>query len=52
MAYVASHDGVRVGCMLAGDYNSAPGSPLYNFMQNGVLHLNLYDKQRLSGACT
>jgi len=51
MAHVAASEGDGIGCMLAGDYNSTPGSPLYEFMQNGILHLNMYDKQTLSGAC-
>ena len=49
MAQVAASEGATVGCMLAGDYNSAPGSPLYHFLQNGELDLNQYDKHTLSG---
>jgi len=45
----AEHGLQHVACMLAGDLNTAPGSGLYQFMQEGRLTLNTLDRRRLSG---
>ncbi len=40
--------------LLAGDYNTSPGSPLYQFMASGSLDLSRHCRTKLSGGwmCT
>eukprot|EP00983_Pelagomonas_calceolata_P132256 1161850-Pelagomonas_calceolata.AAC.7 len=50
MSEAASCGGVPAPCVLAGDFNAAPGSAVYQLLQTGILHLNQFDVANVSGA--
>ncbi|KAL4425811.1 hypothetical protein ABPG75_009827 [Micractinium tetrahymenae] len=41
--------GARAAAIVCGDFNSAAGSPIYEFVRNGQLELPLYDRRYMSG---
>jgi hypothetical protein len=49
MASSSAHEGNQVGCVLTGDFNTAPGSALYHFLDRGHLPFASLDRSSLAG---
>eukprot|EP00250_Pteridium_aquilinum_P016851 c23325_g1_i1 orf=89-1543(+) len=48
-AYSLSHEWGGIPVIVAGDFNSVPQSPLYQFLRDAMLDVSQYDRRAISG---